>query len=166
TVTPVLVKDLAGRPSLDLLRQALRDYLLPPNRRHLDRPDDIEVAARWLQRASLPLVDLSNPAIVRTAIDALELRLDGKPAAAATIRRKRSVFYNALQYAVELEHLEFNPADKLRVRSRRTKVVTAVDRRVVVNPSQARELLTAVTYVGARGRGERLRAFYACLYFA
>ncbi|WP_234358904.1 tyrosine-type recombinase/integrase [Plantactinospora sp. BC1] len=45
-----------------------------------------------------------------------------------------------------------------------------VDRRVVVNVGQARELLTAVTYVGRRGRdgrrGERLRAFYACLYFA
>ncbi|WP_243706290.1 site-specific integrase [Micromonospora sp. KC721] len=45
-----------------------------------------------------------------------------------------------------------------------------MDRRVVVNIRQARELLTGVTYVGRRGkngrRGERLVAFYACLYFA
>lgn len=45
-----------------------------------------------------------------------------------------------------------------------------MDRRVVVNIRQARELLTGVTYVGQRGkngrRGERLVAFYACLYFA
>ena len=46
-----------------------------------------------------------------------------------------------------------------------------VDRRVVVNPRQARELLTAVTYVGQQrrgplARGQRLMALYACLYFA
>ena len=50
------------------------------------------------------------------------------------------------------------------------KVLEVVDRRVVVNPRQARELLTAVTYVGERGgalaRGPRLMAFYACMYFA
>jgi integrase len=69
-------------------------------------------------------------------------------------------------YAVELELLPFNPADKLRVRSRRVKVVLTVDRRVVVSPAQARELLTAVGYVGERAdRGQRLVAFFACLYF-
>ena len=41
-----------------------------------------------------------------------------------------------------------------------------VDRRVVVNPQQARELLTAVTYVGRLWRGRHLRAFFACMYFA
>jgi integrase len=79
------------------------------------------------------------------------------------------VFYNVLQYAVELEVLEFNPVDRLRVRSRRKKVVEVVDRRVVVNTQQAHELLTAVSYVGRRGkvgRSERLTAFFACMYFA
>ncbi|WP_320068082.1 hypothetical protein [Micromonospora sp. RTGN7] len=75
-----------------------------------------------------------------------------------------------LQYTVELELLEFNPVDKLRVRSTRRKVSGEVDRRVVVNIRQARELLTGVSYVGRRGkngrRGERLVAFYACLCFA
>ncbi|WP_171075138.1 tyrosine-type recombinase/integrase [Nonomuraea basaltis] len=41
----------------------------------------------------------------------------------------------------------------------------AVDRRVVVNPRQARELLIAVTYVG-RTRGPMLAAMFACMYFA
>ena len=41
----------------------------------------------------------------------------------------------------------------------------------MVNPRQARELLTAVTYVGQRGRGQRSRgqrlmALSACMYFA
>jgi len=66
--------------------------------------------------------------------------------------------------------LDFNPVDKLRVRSSRRKLSGEVDRRVVVNVRQARELLIGVTYVGQRGkdgrRGERLVAFYACLYFA
>jgi integrase len=72
-------------------------------------------------------------------------------------------------YAVELEALEFNPIDKLRVRSRRKKIAEMVDRRVVVNQRQALELPTAVSYVGRRGRvgrGERLVAFFACMYFA
>ena len=58
------------------------------------------------------------------------------------------MFYNVLQYAVELELLDFNPVDKLRIRPTRRKVSGEVDRRVVVNVGQARELLTAVTHVG------------------
>lgn len=43
-----------------------------------------------------------------------------------------------------------------------------MDRRVVVNSAQARELLSAVTYVGGfdRASGRRLRAFFGCLYYA
>ncbi|MGW1562133.1 tyrosine-type recombinase/integrase, partial [Streptomyces sp. NPDC002144] len=43
-----------------------------------------------------------------------------------------------------------------------------VDRRVLVNAVQARQLLTAVSYVGSwdRCRGRRLVAFYAVLYYA
>ncbi|GAB3155146.1 hypothetical protein GCM10027290_50910 [Micromonospora sonneratiae] len=79
------------------------------------------------------------------------------------------MFYNVFQYAVELGALEFNPVDKIRVPAQRTKVAESVDRRVVLNRRQARELLTAVSYVGERGRvgrGVRLVAFFACLYFA
>ncbi|GIH12468.1 integrase [Rugosimonospora africana] len=165
TVTPVLVRDLPGRPAVDAMRTALRDFMLPPAFRQLDPPAELASVIRWLRRASLPLTDLMEATVTRSALDALALKLDGKPAAVTTMRRKRSVFYNVCQYAVELEVLSFNPIDKLRVRSRRTKVVNAIDRRVVVNPTQARELLVAVTYVGRRGRGERLRGFFACLYF-
>jgi hypothetical protein len=90
-------------------------------------------------------------------------------AGATTIARKRLVFANVLRYAVELKEL---PADPLaRLSWKPPKVSETVDRRVVVNPRQARELLTAVTYVGHRGRGQRCRgqrlmALYACMYFA
>ena len=39
-----------------------------------------------------------------------------------------------------------------------------VDRRVVVSPAQARDLLAAVR--GLSGRGQHLEAFYGCLYYA
>jgi integrase len=153
-----------------VLRQALREFGLPPTARQQEPPAELAAALRWIEKASVPLTALKEAATVRGALDAVALRLDGRPGAATTMRRKRSVFYNVLQYAVELELLEFNPIDKLRVRSSRRKVVEVVDRRVVVNPCQARELLTAVTYVGRRRgkttRGERLYAFFACLYFA
>jgi integrase len=170
TVTPVLVRDTPGRPDAALLRRALRAHDLPPSSRLLVAPAEIVAALRWLEKASLPLPDLMEAAVVRPALEALALRLDGRAAAATTTRRRRSVFYNVFQYAVDLGLLDYNPVDKLRVRSTRRKVVTEVDRRVVVNPRQAHELLVAVTYIGRRGkesrRGERLRAFFACLYYA
>jgi hypothetical protein len=150
TATPVLMRDIPGQPSIDLLRRALRDFILPPPLRGAEPPEEVAIAVRWLQRATFHLTDLITPAVTRGALDALALRLDGKPAAATTMRRKRAVFYNALEYAVDLEELPFNPIDKLKVRNRRTKVVVAVDRRVVVSPRQARELLIAVSYVGSR----------------
>jgi hypothetical protein len=83
--------------------------------------------------------------------------------------RKRSVFANVLRYAVELGELPSSPLDRLSWKP--PKVSEVVDPRLVVNPRQARELITAVTYVGQyrRGpyaRGQRLMAFYACMYFA
>jgi integrase len=47
-------------------------------------------------------------------------------------------------------------------------VIDEVDPRVVVTHAQARELLTAVSYVGSwdRARGRRLVAFFATMYYA
>jgi integrase len=59
--------------------------------------------------------------------------------------------------------LSANPLD--RIKWTPIKQNNVVDRRVVVNPRQARELLVAVTYVG-RSRGPMLAAMFACLYYA
>jgi integrase len=165
TVTPALVRDVAGPPDPQVLRRALQNCLIPGS---ASRPDADDVdALEWLRAASLPLVSLAEPQVVRAGLDAVGRKLDGTAAAATTRRRKRAVFYNVLEYAIELELLAHNPVDRLRVRSRRAKVVEAVDRRVVASPQQARELLAAVTYVGRRDgdRGERLRGLFACMYF-
>ena len=102
-------------------------------------------------------------------LDAISITQDGQAASATTIARKRSVFANVIRYAVELQELPSNPLDRLSWKP--PKVSEVVDRRVVVNPRQARELLTAVTYVGQQrrgphARGQRLMALYACMYFA
>jgi integrase len=145
-------------------RRALRQYVPVPSSRSLPRPAEVAAALGWLQRASLPLIELEKPRNVRLALDALTLRLDGTSAAATTIHRKRSVFYNVLGYAAELEELSANSLD--RVKWKPPTVAELADRRVVVNPRQARELLTAVTYVGRPWRARHLRAFFACMYFA
>ncbi|MGW4562812.1 tyrosine-type recombinase/integrase [Streptomyces sp. NPDC004561] len=167
TVLPVPVKALRGRPTSDVLRRALRSYLLPPPRRERDRPEEIAAALAWLSKASLPVAELSEGSRAQELVDALTRRLDGKPAATQTYRRRRAVVFNVLEYAVELEALTSNPLSRVR-RKRGKRAVQEVDRRVVVNPRQARELLTALTYVGGydRASGRRLQAFFGCLYYA
>jgi site-specific recombinase XerD len=58
--------------------------------------------------------DVAKPSNVRAALNALSRRLDGKPAAAATVARKRAVLHNAFEYAVELEEFDRNPIGKVK----------------------------------------------------
>ncbi|GGV24925.1 hypothetical protein GCM10010293_22510 [Streptomyces griseoflavus] len=101
------------------------------------------------------------PNNLRSRLDSLKLTLSGAPAAAETVRRKRAVLFNALAYAVELGEVSENPVTL--VKWKLPKVSKEVDRRVVVNPRQATELLGAVSYVGGyrRARGRRLVALFA-----
>jgi integrase len=85
--------------------------------------------------------------------------LDGRPAAPNTVARKRAVFYGALRYAVELRLLDANPVDQVQWTT--PKSTEEVDRRVVVNPDQARRLLEAVARIEPH-----LVAFFACIYYA
>ncbi len=169
TALPALTMDKAGRPEAALLRTALRQYVLLPEDKRRPMPADIARAVRWLEAASLNMEDLNETKAVRPALDSLALRLDGKQAGANTIRRKRAVLHHVFEYAVELEELPSNPLH--RIKWKLPKTTETVDPRVVVNPRQARELLVALTYVGKRqrdgkGRGRRLMAMFACMYFA
>ncbi|MBU6530183.1 tyrosine-type recombinase/integrase [Streptomyces mayonensis] len=167
TVLPALVKPVRGRPAPADLRRALRSYVLPPPRRDRERPEETAAAAKWIEKASLPVAELQEISRVHDLIDVLTRKLDGKPAATQTYRRRRAVAFNVLEYGVELEALPSNPLSRVR-RKRGKRAVQEVDRRVVVNPRQARELLTALTYVGGydRASGRRLRASFGCLYYA
>ena len=87
-VTAALVDDRSGGPDLAQLRDALRNFVLPPNVRHLVPPSDTAAAAAWLREASLPLTELGSAVTVRAGLDALALKLDGTAAAATTFRRR------------------------------------------------------------------------------
>jgi integrase len=100
-----------------------------------------------------------NPVVCRRAVEACGLRLDGSPAAPSTSARKRSALYSCLDFAVELGRLPSNPMTLIKVK--RTVNQEVVDRRVVVNPEQARALLAAVREVYPS-----LEAFFGCLYYA
>ena len=107
----------------------------------------------WLTRTSM--LDV---------LDAISCKLDGKPAAANTVARKRAVLSNVLDYGVG-RGLDANPlpaAAKVWTPPKTTEGV--VDPRVVVNRRQAEELLTAVSYQGRIG--PKLVAFFACIYYA
>jgi integrase len=89
-------------------------------------------------------------------------RLDGKKAAASTVRRHRTILANAMDYAIELGLLDANPIRTLKWTA--PKVSSQVDRRSVVNPRQARALLEAVR--AQQPSGPVLVAFFAVMYYA
>jgi integrase len=145
-----------------VLRQALFAWAFNPATRDTTPPEKITDTLDWAERASLPVAELEDTATVRLALAACAKTLTGKAAAGSTQRRKRSVFYNALGYAVEQGHLAANPVDRIQWTA--PAVAASVDRRVVVSPAQARSLLAAVRALS--GRGQHLEAFFACLYYA
>ena len=162
TVTIALTAKEPGAPEPKVLRQALFGWAFNPATRDTSPPPEIAAALDWAARASLPVAELEDTATVRLALAACARTLTGKAAAGSTQRRKRSVFYNALGYAVEQGHLASNPVDRIQWTT--PAVAQSVDRRVVVSPAQARNLLAAVR--GLSDRGQHLEAFYACLYYA
>ena len=100
--------------------------------------------------------------MLRAVLGACARTQAGTPAAATTQRRKRSVFYNAVGYAVEQGLLGANPIDRIQWKA--PDVAETVDRRVVASPAQARVLLAGVR--AQDSRGQHLEAFYGCLYYA
>ena len=130
----------------------------PPLRSRAPDPGTASALA-WLEQVSLPVSRLGEPRVIRAALDGLCTRLDGSPAAANTIARKRAVFHGALGYAVELGLLPANPIGLVRWRA--PKAASAVSPATVPSPAQVRAILDQVTRI----RPE-LAAFFGCLYYA
>ena len=165
TAVVVMVEDGRDRPANRELRRAFLWAVLPANV-SAEPPGEQEAALRWLRWRSLLLGALADPSVTRRVIHQLTITLDGRPAAGDTYRRRRRGLNAALEYAVELGELTENPLKRVKIK--RVAADDHVDARVVVTHAQARELLTAVSYVGSwsRGRGRRLVAFFAALYYA
>jgi integrase len=159
TVTPLLTRETSRRPTPQVLRAALYGHAFNPRRRSGAPAPDAASALAWVERGSLPVSQLSDPRIIRAALDGLCIRLDGLRAAANTITRKRAVFHGALGYAVELGLLPANPLNLVRWRAPRA--AAALSPAAVAGPAQVRVILAEV----ARIRPE-LAAFFGCLYYA
>jgi len=162
TVTLALLANRRGRPDDEALRAALYGWVFSPAHRSADPPADISATLAWLEKATLPVTSLRDMATLRRVLDALSRRIDGRPAAATTVYRKRAVFYNALGYAVERNLLPANPIDQVQWSA--PEVAETVDRRVVASPEQVKQLLAAVR--SRSSQGEHLYAFFAVLYYA
>ncbi len=142
TVTPLLTWEAGRRPPAQMLRAALYRHAFNPPLR--SRPPDPGTASAlaWVEQASLPVSQLGDPRVIRAALDGLCTRLDGCPAAANTITRKRAVFHGALGYAVELGLLPANPIGLVRWRAPRA--AAAVSPATVPSPAQVRAILAQV----------------------
>jgi integrase len=163
TATPALLAASPSRADQLAMRRALYTWAMNTRVRGSGPPPaDIARAIRWLEANTRPVGDLAEPEVLRAVMAALGKRQNGRPAAASTAQRKRAVFHNALEYAVERRLLASNPLAAVRVKNRKT--VEEVDRRVVVNPDQAVRLLDAVGQDGEPGR--RLVAFFGLMYYA
>ena len=157
TLTMALVTSTTGAPPAPEVRRALFGWAFNASAHRHDHRDI--AALDWIRAASVSLACLREATWLHTALIAIGITQTGSAAAASTFRRKRATFHHALGYAVELDLLPVNPLDK--IRRRPAAPATALDPRIVVNPSQARTLLKAVHVIAPA-----LEGFFACLYYA
>lgn len=130
TVTLALVVGRRDRPAEPVLREALYGWAFNVGRRTAGDPArEVAEALAWARKSVRPVSALRDLSVTRGVLDALAVRLDGRPAAATTVYRKRAVFYNALGLAVERRLLPSNPVDPVQWSA--PEVAQAVDRRVV-----------------------------------
>ena len=159
TITPALLTPGRGGPPAAVLRAALYGHAFNPARAGADPGPPAAVALGWASDHCLPLTALASPQVIRRALEALALRLDGTRAAATTITRKRAVFHGCLSYAAELGLLEANPLDRITWRPPRSSCSAGL--RSAATPAEVEAILGEVTRI----RPE-LTAFFGCLYYA
>lgn len=165
TVTPALCKT-GKQHDAAAVREVVYGWIcVKPLRATGELPDHFAPTLRYLQQATVDMTrfnDRTNgPEITRAALAALACKLDGQPAAATTVARKRAVFYNVLEFGVEDGILSFNPIDRIKRRAK--KQTMAIDNSAVVSLEQGLQLLEEV---GKQGEmGQRLVAFFAVMLF-
>jgi integrase len=160
-VTVSLLKATPKHPTA--VRGALRNYTFNTTDR-MTAPADVAELLAWIREHS-PNTDIwAAPSTVRNVMDDLSLKLDGGAAAASSLYRHRAIVYNALGYAVEQELLPKNPLDGFKLRSAKAKATSAVDKRNLLNSTQADAILSKL--LKRRRNGVCLHAFFATLYYA
>lgn len=162
SITIALLNNNERRPPIKELRAALYGWSFNSAARKQGEPtENLRSAIDWIARYSPEVDELASPVALRGLLDGLALNMDGRPAAATTVARRRAVLHGALRFAVETGHLSHNPIE--RVRWSAPRVSDGVDVRCVVNHKQAQQLLAAVR---SQPRGHYLVAFFGCMYYA
>jgi integrase len=162
TLSCALVRDGSAPPNAKTLRVALMrwEFNTAARARDTAAPAEYDEALRWIADNSVPISNLATRDGVRGAVDAISVKLDGEPAAHATVSRKRAALSGALNHAVEKGYLEQHMLRQLKTRRKRS-AAQAIDPRVVVNPDQARALLFAAHEIDPT-----VHAFFAAMYYA
>ncbi len=150
--TPVLLSSQRGRPSDKALRRALCRWGFNTKQRE-DAPPDVAEVLNWVLRNTKNVEVLADGELLRKVLDTVTTRRDGKRMAAVTTKKYRGILHNALEYAVLRKAIAENPLTGLKWISIKTAV--EVDRRSVVNPSQGKALLEAVTKARAKRSAAR-----------
>ncbi|MFF4198991.1 tyrosine-type recombinase/integrase [Nonomuraea sp. NPDC001831] len=160
--TPAMYITTRGKPEDRTLRSAMHRWGFNTKQRQ-QAPIEAEDALRWLADNTKPISALIDDAgLARDLLESATSLLDGTRAAPSTVRKHRMLLSNALDYAVELKLLPANPLKTLKWK--RPNNAYEVDRRSVVNHTQAKALLAAVA--AQKPSGERLVAFFALMYYA
>ena len=154
-------------PTRTCSRRALRKKL--NQGRHAGPLDQDETKAiAWIQRASRPVSAFEDPSVVCDVLDALAVRLDGKPASPEYFSRRRRVLHKCLGYAVRKKRLGTNPLSKDNLPEGWTapaKPDDTLDPRAVGSPELVAAMLTACRTIRRR-QGPRFVAFYGCMFYA
>lgn len=160
-----MMGEAADAPEPLAVRRAIRWAIVPAHENE-EPPPDLEKVCAWLAEHTLPLSALMKPSVAEDVHYRLAYKLDGKLAAKETYKRRRRGFNAAMAYAIKSGYLDENPIAGFERPA--TAQRGPIDLRILMNPMQAREFLTAVSYVGSvhRNRGRRLVAFFGCILYA
>lgn len=161
TIMPAMLTTERGKPADKRIRSALRRWAFNTKNRG-ECPEDAAAVLKWVERNTKPVSVLADPKVMRAVLDTAATRLDGRPAAPSTVQRNRAILHHACEYAVELGLLDANPVKTTKWKA--PKGSAEVDRRSVVNHTQARRLFDAVR--AQEPSGPRLVAFFAVIYYA
>lgn len=156
-VTPHLVRRGAPDPPAGLVSWLWNIGFVPPfTATNREGPE-----ARWLDRWSMPLLDIS-PGLLEVAITAATTRRDGKRMSASVSRRRYNGVKSVLVAAVHRELLDTNPVEKM-VWTLPTDS-DVVD--IAVLPSVADVVDLVESLANSKPSTAQYAAFFACIGFA
>jgi integrase len=158
--TPVLFTSKRGKPDDKAIRRALCRWGFNTKQRS-EAPTDVAQILQWVARNTRNVDALADGELLRTMLDTVTTRGDGKRMAAVTTKKYRGILHNALEYAVVRSAIGENPLTGMKWIAVRAS--GEVDRRSVVNPAQGRALLEAVRT--QQPSGSRLVALYGAMLY-